>query len=545
MPTITFSYKDFQQLLGRKMPIAEFEEKLLLYAKAEVEGYEKELGEVTVKLDDTNLPYLWCPEGLARFLRGMLGISKGMQKLKVKSGGYKINAEDSVKAVRPFITAFVAKGKKIDDYLLKQLIQMQEKFCEGYGRRRQKISIGLYAYGKITFPVHYKAVDPASAKFIPLDFDRALNLKQILELHPKGQQYGWILKNSAKYPLLQDNKGEILSFPPIINSSTTGRLQIGDSELLFEATGADEESVNLAANIFAYNLSERGFEIFSATISYKGKTETAPAGKTGKISITPDFIEKVTGLKLSAAEAKQLLAKAGYEYTGTQAIVPDYRADIMHPVDVAEDVAIAFGYDKIKDEPLKSYTIGMPGQSVQKINRLRKAVAAMGFQEIFSHILTDKNSLTGNSAAVVELENFMSETYSAVRNSLLPQLLDVLSKNKHADYPQKIFEEGIVASVDESNVVESHSIALASAHSAANFTEMKQYLSAMLTPLGKSFTIHPTEHPVFLKGRAGAIIVGKKEVGVIGEISPAVLAKWGIEMPASAAEINMDFLLKP
>ncbi|MBI2580387.1 phenylalanine--tRNA ligase subunit beta [Candidatus Woesearchaeota archaeon] len=543
MPTITFSFKDFQQLLGKKLTVPEFEDLLVLYAKAEVEKYDKASDEVTLKLDDTNLPYLWCPEGLARFFRGMLGISKGMQKFKAKSSGYKVTVEDSVKAVRPFITAFVAKGRKIDDYLLKQLIQIQEKFCESYGRRRQKTSIGLYAYGKISFPVHYRAVEPSSAKFVPLGFDHPMDLNQVLKMHPKGQQYAWILKGASKYPLLQDNKGEILSFPPIINSSTTGRLKTGDSELLFEATGTDEESVSLAASIFAHNLAERGFEIFSATISYKAKSETTPSGKTLKISITPEFIEKVTGLKLSAAEARQLLAKAGYECAGNQAIVPDYRADIMHSVDVAEDVAIAFGYDNIKDEPLKSYTIGMPLAAVQKVNNLRKAVVAMGFQEIFSHILTDKSSLIG-SAEIIELENYMSETYSAVRNSLLPQLLDVLSRNKHTDYPQKVFEEGTVSARNGSKIMEWHSLALVSAHSKADFTEQKQHLSAILGSLGAQFAIKPTEHAAFIKGRAGSIIVDNETIGVIGEISPAVLSKFGIEMPATALELNLNLLFQ-
>ena len=543
MPTITFSFKDFQQLLGKKMPIQQFEDNLVLYAKAEVEKYDKASDEVTLKLDDTNLPYIWCPEGLARFFRGILGISNGVQKLKVKSGAYKIVVDDSVKPIRPYIVAFVAKGKKIDDYILKQLIQMQKKFCEGYGRRRQKVSIGLYAYKKIAFPVHYKAVEPSSAKFIPLEFNKALNLKQILELHPKGQQYSWILKDASKYPLLQDDKGEILSFPPIINSNSTGRLEASDTEMLFEATGTDEESVNLAASIFAHNLSERGFEILSVTISYKGRTAIIPSGKTEKIGITPEFIEKVTGLKLSAAETRQLLAKAGYEYSGNAATIPNYRADIMHPVDVAEDVAIAFGYDKIKDEPLKSYTLGMPDKSVQKINRLRKAVAAMSFQEIFSHILTDKNSLI-TGAGAVELENFMSETYSAVRNSVLPQLLDVLARNKHVDYPQKIFEEGIVAAREGSRISEWRSLALIAAHSKADFTEMKQYMTALLTATAAKFEIKPAEHPLFMKGRAGSIVVNKTQiVGIIGEISPSVLSKLGIETPAAAIEINLNLLL--
>lgn len=545
MPTINFAFRDFQQLLGKRVSVEEFENLLLLYAKAEVENYDKRTDEATVKLDDTNLPYLWCPEGLARFFRGILGQHKGMAKIKVNNASYKAIVYDSVKNVRPYLSAFVAKGKRIDDYLLKQLVQMQEKFCEGYGRRRQKASIGLYSYRKITFPVHYKAVPPTAAKFIPLDSSKPMNLNEILKQHPKGQQYGWVLDSFSNYPLLLDDKGEVLSFPPIINSNSTGRLVAGDSDLLFEATGTDEESVNIAASIFAYNLFERGFEIFPVTVKYKARSVNTPALKTEKMRLTPQQVEQITGLKVTSGSLAALLQKAGYNVDGSHAIIPPYRADIMHVVDIAEDAAIAYGFDNIADEPLTSYTLGAKDKSIQTVNSLRKAAIGMEFQEIFSHILTDKKTLIAPAnSKIVEVENFMSETYSAVRNSLVPQLLDVLSKNKHADYPQKIFEEGIVASASGNKVTESHSIALASTHSAANFTEMKQYLSAMLTPLGAGFTIQPTEHPAFIKGRAGSVVINKKNVGVIGEISPVVLAKWGIEMPATAAEINLDFLLK-
>ncbi len=588
MPTIMFSYKDFQQLLGRKLEIDKFEELLLLYAKAEVESYDKRTGEIAVKLDDTNLPYLWCPEGLARFFKGILGHTKGISQLKANSSNYKIAVDDSVKNVRPYITAFVAKGAKLDDYLLKQLVQLQEKFCEGYGRKRQKVSIGLYSYKRISFPVHYKAVAPASVKFVPLEFDRKLNLNEILVQHPKGQQYGWILKGFSNYPLLLDSKGEILSFPPIINSNFTGKLEANDSELLFEATGTDEESINLAASIFAQNLQERGFSIYSVTVSYKGRTVIAPATNKERVKISAKEVEELIGLKLKELEIKSLLLKVGYDVVDGHAVVPPYRADIMHPVDVIEDVAIAYGFDRIAEEPLASYTVGAKDKSINTINSLRKAAVGMGFQEVFSHILTDKNSMIGGigidektavaeaEKRIVELDNLMSETYSAVRNSLLPQLLDVLSKNKHADYPQKIFEEGIVVSRQGAKVIEAHSIALVSAHAKADFTEQKQHLTALLTAAGAKFTIQPAEHPAFLKGRAGTIVVGKtqigssrksavadcavlpkqdlrlgpvagkvtwKIVGVIGEISPAVLAKWGIEMPAAAIELNTDFLL--
>ena len=571
MPTISFLFKDFQQLLERKVSLSEFDELASLYAKAEVENYDKRTDEISVKLDDTNLPYMWCPEGLARYLRGILGLQKGIAKLKANSSNFKILVDNSVKKVRPFITAFVAKGKKLDDYLLKQLVQMQEKFCEGYGRRRQKVSIGLYSYKRITFPVHYKAVTPESVKFAPLEFEKELNLKEILQQHTKGQQYGWILEGFSKYPLLIDDNRKVLSLPPIINSNFTGRLEVGDSELLFEATGTDEESINLAANIFAQNLAERGFQIYTVDVKYDTKTVITPDARMEKVKINAREVEQLTGLPLNMQEVKALLQKAGYDVENGYAVVPHYRADIMHPVDVIEDVAIAYGFDKIPEEPLRSYTTGSKDKAVAAINSLRKVVSGMGFQEIFSHILTAKKSLISgigveekDAAAaakkIVELDNFMSETYSAVRDSLLPGLLDVLAKNKHADYPQKIFEEGIIAAREGGKVLESRSIALMSAHSKADFTEQKQHLSAILSSLGVQFTIKPAEHPAFIKGRVGEIIVNKTQigksrfsplagkatweaVGIIGEISPAVLSSCGIEMPATGIELDLNALL--
>jgi len=542
VPTISFAFSDFQALLGKRITPEQFEDLLALYVKAEVENYDKQSGEVNIKLDDTNLPYLWCPEGIARCLKNALGMQKGIARLDVKASSYRIIVDDSVKKVRPYLAAFVAKGKKLDDYALKQLVQMQEKFCESYGRRRQKVSIGLYSYKRITFPVHYKAVAPDSARFQPLESERELTLKQILEQHPKGQQYAWILKDSTEYPLLVDYKNEILSFPPIINSNFTGKLEIGDNEMLFEATGTDEESLNLAANIFAQNLAERGFEIYSVKVSYKTRTVISPAKKSEKVRVTPKDVEELIGIKITQPQLNALLLKAGYDTKNGLAVIPNYRADILHPVDVLEDIAIAYGFDKLPDAPLSSYTLGKEDSSIASINELRKLAVGMGFQEIFSHILTDKSTVVDPKLSV-ELQNCMSETFSAVRDSILPQLLEVISKNKHADYPQRIFEEGMVASQDGQKVTEWHSLALASAHSKADFTEQKQYVLQLMKSLGIAFTIKPSQHPLFLKGRAGGIIVNGKAVGVIGEISPAILSKWQIEMPTTAMELNFNLLM--
>src|SRR3990167_1501718 len=262
MPTIIFSLKDLQDLVQKKLPIEEVRE-LAHYCKGDFESYDRETDEVKIDFGDTNLPYLWSSEGFARLIKGILGMQKGVPEIKLQKGDYQVIVDKSVAKIRPFIACFAAKGRKIDDYLLKQLVQLQEKFCETYGRRRQKVSIGLYSYKRVAFPVYYKAVEPLSIEFIPLEFKAKMNLKEILVEHPKGKDYAWILEGFEKYPILIDNKNEVLSFIPIINSNFTGKLEVGDEDIFFEATGTDEEAVNLASNIFAYALYERNFNIHS------------------------------------------------------------------------------------------------------------------------------------------------------------------------------------------------------------------------------------------------------------------------------------------
>src|SRR3989338_9278742 len=151
MPTIKFSLKDMQNLVEKELSVDEVS-KLVEYGKGELEGYDKDSDEVTVEFGDTNLPYLWSVEGFVRLVKGVLGVSKGIPKIEIKKGNYKVVVDESVKSVRPYIAAFVAKGHKVDDYLIKQMIQLQEKLCESYGRRRLKVAIGVYSYDKVKFP---------------------------------------------------------------------------------------------------------------------------------------------------------------------------------------------------------------------------------------------------------------------------------------------------------------------------------------------------------------------------------------------------------
>jgi len=547
MPTINFSLKDLQNLVGRKLSIEEVA-MLVEYGKGELESYNKEQDEITVEFGDTNQPYLWSVEGVARLLRGLLGIKKGIPKIDIKKGTYEIIVDKSVSSVRPHVSAFVAKGHKVDNYLIKQMVQLQEKLCESYGRRRQKVAIGVYSYDKIKFPIHYKATNPESIKFTPLEFKKEMTQAEILEEHPKGKEYAWILKDCKKYPLLIDSLNQVLSFPPIINSNFTGKVMENDEHLFIEATGTEMESILLVMNIMAYALHERGFEIYSVDVKYPNKKITTPHLFADKIKITPSQIKSLLGLELKNPEIKSILEKGQYEFNNQTVTIPPYRKDILHPVDIIEDIAIIYGYNNILEEPLKSYTIGETSSMVLFRNRIRDLLIGLGLEEVSSPILSNKrilyDNMNLNDFGTVDLANFMSETYSSVRTWLLPILMEFLGKNKHIEYPQKIFEQGLVTLKKGKDILDYERVAVVCAEEEADYTKIRQILDYIMKMLNIQYNIEDIEHNSFIPGRVGRVIVNNKKVAFIGEVSPIVLNKNGLEMPVVGLELNLTDLLE-
>jgi phenylalanyl-tRNA synthetase beta chain len=551
MPTITFAKKDLDNLVGKKIPIKEFAD-LLEYGKGELDSYDEETDEVSVNFGDTNLPYLWSIEGVARLIKGLIGKQKGIPKIEIfKQSDHRLTVDKSVKQIRPYIAAFVAKGHKVDDYLIKQMIDLQEKFCDSYGRRRKKVAIGVYNYKKIKFPITYKATDPESIKFTPLEFKKEMTQQEILEDHPTGKEYAWILEGMNKYPILVDANNEVLSFPPIINSNFSGKIDIGDEDLFFEATGEDLDSVLLAANVFAQAFYERGFKIYSVDVAYPDKLHdviTTPFLFDESIKISALQVKKLLGLELKEEQIKKLLEKMQYEYNKGIVKIPNYRRDIMHPVDVIEDVAISYGYQNIEMHYLESYTVGETFPIVKFVDKVRDIIAGLGYQEVFSAMLSNKELLYEKMNVkdfdTVELKEFMSERYSIVRSWIMPILMSVLNKNKSVEYPQKIFEEGLVTTRKGNEIKDMHRIALVSAHKDADYTEARQALDSLMKAFDIQYEIEETEHDSFIPGRVGRVIVNKKKVAYIGELNPKVLANFDLTVPVSGFELNLTELFE-
>ena len=559
MPTIDIKKKDLDGLIGKKLNIAALE-KLLMLAKAELKEYNADTDDMKVELSDSNRPDLWCAEGVARQVR--IALSGRPEEYGFFKPGHKatrtIKVAKEMKAVRPYIAACIARDIRMNDDVLAQMIQSQDKLSEIFGRKRSTVSIGIYETDKIAFPVDYKLAGPDAIAFAPLGMNEKLTLGQILERHPKGVQYGGIVKPFPKYPVLVDSMNHVLSFPPIINSAEIGEVKTTTRNVLVEVTGTDQRMVALTLNILAVNFHDRGAEIDPVMVVYPyltemGRSVTCPYDTSGTVRLSVSKFNAALGENISVAELGKRLSSYGHKVKASKDVVsityPPYRDDIMHAMDMVEDYAISRGYDSFEAVMPQQSTVGGLSRIELLSDAVRGHMVGAGFQEFVSNILCSQGEMADGLAAgdkLVEVDNVMSLAYSVLRNRVLPSLLNVEAASSKAFYPHRTFEVGEVAVLDQrTNMGTRTDLNLAAliAHPTANFSEMHSTLDVLLYYLGVEYRLEPAEHPLFLQGRCGKIVTAGVELGHIGEVRPEVLERRQITMPCAAFEINLEKML--
>ena len=562
MPTISINLKDFSQLLGQGPVTAERLEGWLSLVKGELKDHDSETDELRIELQDSNRPDLWSCEGIARQIRIKLaGKASAYPCFKPKRPTKRLLVTPGLEEVRPYVAACAAVGYQVTGEGLTQLIQVQEKLADIFGRKRRTVSIGLYRLSGIAFPVTYALVKPDEARFTPLGFDEPLSLREILSVHPKGIEYGPILAGHDRVPLLRDDEGRILSPPPVINSREIGEVRAGDDALFVEVTGTDLTMVVLTLNILAANLADRGAAIEPVEIVYPhatalGKTVRTPLDCAAARTIPVKTIEAALGQPLGAAPIARALAAYGYRVQAAAGRVtvklPPYRNDLMHAVDVVEDVAISRGYGEFTPVMPSQFTVGSLSRVEQVSDRVRDLMIGMGFQEIISNILTSRQELCermrlGDTewSRLVEVDNAMSQSFSCLRQWVTPSLLRVESASTRVFYPHRIFEVGETAVPDPADARGARTVTTLGgliAHAGANFSEIHSCLDLLMFYLDQPYTLEPAVHPSFLEGRAGRILSNGRPVGLIGELHPEVLEHWQLGMPSVVFELEVDGL---
>lgn len=587
MPKIEVNENLFFNLLGKKYDFDTLEKKLT-FAKAELDekpdmSQPENERVIKIELNDTNRPDLWSTGGVTRQLRIHEGAKRSnyssflSKKDSVKDCADRvITVDPEMKNIRPYMVSFVISGKPIDDPMLKDIIQTQEKLCWNFGRKRRSISMGVYRMADIKWPCHYKAVDPDKTSFVPLQCDQPMTCRQILTEHPKGKDFGWIIKDLPKFPLLTDDTDEVLSMAPVINSATLGAVQVGDKDLMVELTGDNMENLMLSANIVACDFFDAGYEILPVKVVHPyetalGKEVVAPFYFQPSTKTTLAAINKKLGCDLTKDEVLDALARmdndvsakdfdasektASYLKANKNDVEfvlnpPPYRNDFLHEVDIIEDVMIGVGLDNFKPVRPGDFTVGQLSDVTLFSRKAKEIMVGLGYQEMIFNYLGSKRDyidrMCVSSENVIEISNPMSENYQFVRPSIIASLLRAESQAGQAVFPHKIFEIGKVAFLDSSENTGTktiQSLGFMTACNNANFNSLASEVSTLLYLLDHKYDVKEVEDPRFIPGRQAAIMLNGKQVGVFGEVHPQVLENWGIIVPCVAGEIDIEALM--
>jgi phenylalanyl-tRNA synthetase beta chain len=384
------------------------------------------------------------------------------------------------------------------------------------------------------------AMEPDKIKFVPLESDREMSGLQILQRHPTGREYAHLLAGKPKFPVFIDAENNILSMPPIINSHLTGKVTTETTDVFVECSGFDFPVLSKCLNIVVTNLAEMGGKIYQMELQSKDKKIT-PNLNSEKMKISIKNVNELLGIELKEKEIKNLIERMGHNYSKLNVETPSWRTDILHEVDLIEDIAIAYGYEKFIPEIPKIATTGEENKKEIIKRKIAEVLAGLNILEVSNYHLTTKREQFKNMFAqeekVLEVENSKTD-FTILRKDLTHYLLKVLSENVDCEYPQKIFEVGKV--FGGSDLAETENLAVAFAP--ANFTEVRQILEYLFRMLNLNLKVsEPEKIPnYFIDGRTAEIKIEDKIIGYLGEIHPKILKNWKIKMPVSLFEINLE-----
>lgn len=561
MAVITFSLSDFYTLLGKEIPLQELED-ILTMMGVPVENTNDDEIEVEIF---PNRPDLLSVEGLARAVRSFTGIEPGLKRYNLGDSGVKIFVEESTKRIRPYIVCAVARHVVFNDKSIASIMQIQEKLHATIGRKRRKAAIGIYDFDTIKPPIVYKALEPNMIEFVPLGDANVeygyMSGREILIKHPKGREYAYILEPLDKYPLLVDSSSLVLSMPPIINSENT-KVSESTKHLFIDITGTDMKTIKQILNIIVTMLAERGAKIETTTVIYPdGKKIVVPDFTPAKLELKTDYTKKLLGISIDAEHQAKILKKMGYginsigsrDNTAIISVsVPAYRTDIMHMIDLVEDIAIGYGYDRFDKTIPAVATVGKPLKIEEYCEKTREILIGAGFSEVMNFIISNKEKLLkglrrDESIKLAEIDNYNSPDYTTLRDTLIISILDTFSVNKLNPYPQKIFEIGdtvVPDSSEETGAKTRRKLCIGISNQQATFSDIKSVFVSLFSNLGiKDVRYCEGFYPAFIKGRCAYIYINDKSVGVMGEIHPEVLTNIGLDMPVALGEIDIEGIL--
>lgn len=604
MPTVTVGRDRLFQALGRTYTKEEFDELCFDFgieldeettAKA-IADKEKHLEsedngvveeeEILYKIEvPANRYDLLCLEGIARALRIFIGVEETpvYRCVDIPDGSMlEMHVKPETYDVRPFVVCAVLRGITFNEASYKSFIDLQDKLHQNICRKRTLVAIGTHDLDTIQAPFSYEALPPSEISFVPLKQAKTFRADELMEYYESDLQlkkFLHILKGSKVYPVIYDRNRTVLSLPPIINGAHSA-IGLKTKNVFIECTATDLTKAKIVLNTVVTMFSEyceRKYEVETVKVLYPDKrtSEIKSSQDVGsQRDICPDLsvtrfrahVSEITGrvgISLTAAEVIPLLKKMQLQAEESlvddnryiSVSVPPTRSDILHSCDLAEDVAIAFGYNNIAKLKPDSMTIGQRQPLSLFTDKIRLEVCKAGYMEVVTWILgSEEENFTmlkreNDKVNAVIIGNPRTSDYKVARASLMAGLLKSLKSNIDHPRPIKIFEVGDVVMVDDTNEVgASNNRRLAALY--CNVTSGFEVILGLVDRIMKVAPKikvddykRPSNEPQYLPKRQCNIFLQEKMIGSFGVIHPEVLKNFGIVDPCTYVEIDIQALL--
>ncbi|KAI0454060.1 phenylalanyl-tRNA synthetase [Xylaria acuta] len=577
MPTISVNKEEFFEALGQRFTGDEFQALCFDYGIELDEDTEddparppEEKPELKIEVP-ANRSDLLCFEGLARSLNIFRGKepTPTYRVLDVPEDRMQYIAVAKETAdVRPFIAGAILRGVKFTQASYDSFMGLQDKLHQNLARQRALVAIGTHDLDTIQGPFTYEARQPENIRFRPLNQQKDMDGNELmtqLENDRHLSRYLHIIRDAPRYPVIYDSKEVVCSLPPIINGDHS-KITLTTTNIFIELTATDRTKLEIICNamvtMFAQYCSEP-FTVEPVLIKEADGTKRVTPNLTPvRMEVEVDYINGCCGLNLSPAAICQLLEKMAYTSrplgSRIEVFIPPTRPDVLHACDVMEDVAVAYGFNKLPRSLSNNFaTVGkpLPMNKLSDIVRLECAMA--GWLEVMPLILCshDENfawlNRQDDGTTAVKLANPKTVEYQVVRTSLLPGLLKTVRDNKSVRLPLKIFETSDIVLKDDSlerRARNERRWAVAYCGKTSGFEVVHGLLDRILLMLRvKDYFIQEISDSTFFPGRAAGVYLGKvgdsRRIGEIGVLHPEVLEKFEIRHPVSVLELNLEVFL--
>jgi phenylalanyl-tRNA synthetase beta chain len=552
VPIINFKRSDLEGLLGRYFRDSNELVSLLNRLKGEVEGVSGD--EVTFEVTHDR-PDLFSVEGVARALRGLLKVELGLPKYSVVNNGFRLVVEDVPN--RPFIAMGIVHDLRLSDEAIRQMIQLQEKLHATYGRDRRKMAIGFYDADKIKPPLTYKLEELGRIRYRPLESDREVSGFDVIENTEKGKAYGKYAVYDGKAPILVDSEGKVLVIIPVLGSEDF-KVTEKTRNVLIDVTATDLKLARSILAVLVYNLIERSTSkvVELVNIDAPWGNSISPILDPLEFRVSVNFVNDYLGLNLGRDEIINYLLMSRHDVVdlGNDELlvrVAPYRLNVLHPVDITEDVAIAYGYENIPREVPRQPVKGSRSGLGLFADLTRDLMIGLGFQEVLNYMMSSKDVMINKvmyRRDLVEVDNPKSELYTVIRDHIWPQLMEILQRNKPLiSRTLKLFEVGYVVSPDQGSEVgvkEDLVLSYVISGPEITLTDGLSTLKALMTNLGIEYALRQCTLPSGLPERTACVVRNSKDVGFVMELLPDVIVSFELEYPVVVAEIRLNELLK-